>query len=270
MPVTDAERRAYSAELARLRKQMNKLEAGTVKQTVRLTRSLNKDLRAIIAGADQWDQGVLSDLKNAMDARVRTFQANLDGSAADGLNQGWELGTEMIDSPLTKANITFALPDISEQQLVLMQGFKTELITGLGDDTVKSVRSALNMSMLGAETPFEAAKRIDKILGVKAEKGITYRAERIVRTEVKRAQSVATQARLEQAQEQVPGLRKVWLWSGKIHGRENHAAIDGQIRKVDEPFNLGPHLPMYPRDPILPPEESINCGCDEAPHIEEV
>ena len=50
--------------------------------------------------------------------------------------------------------------------------------------------------------------------------------------------------------------------------------MDGQRVPVDEPFELtgadgGIYTPMYPRDTILPPEESINCHCISQPVVSE-
>ncbi len=47
----------------------------------------------------------------------------------------------------------------------------------------------------------------------------------VVRTELGRAYSVAGQARMAQAMEELPGLRKQWRRSGKIHSRLTHPAL---------------------------------------------
>lgn len=92
-----------------------------------------------------------------------------------------------------------------------------------------------------------------------------YQARRFALTEILRAHSVAR----EEAIQQSPSTdRKEWKHSGtaKIKPRENHVAMDGQIVPKNEPFVLvgadgGTYYPMFPRDPILPPGESINCHC---------
>ncbi|MBQ9200635.1 MAG: hypothetical protein IJ141_10705 [Lachnospiraceae bacterium] len=96
-----------------------------------------------------------------------------------------------------------------------------------------------------------------------------YRARATAITEMLRAHSVAQQEAIMQS----PATdRKKWLHSGghKIKPRENHVAMDGQIVPKEEPFELigrdgSTYYPMYPRDPILPAAEAINCHCIHIP-----
>ncbi len=92
-----------------------------------------------------------------------------------------------------------------------------------------------------------------------------YQARRVAVTEVLRSHSVAR----EEAIQQSPSTdRKEWRHTGthKNQPRPNHVAMDGQIVPKDEPFELhgrdgGMYYPMYPRDPVLPASESVNCHC---------
>lgn len=96
-----------------------------------------------------------------------------------------------------------------------------------------------------------------------------FRARAASLTEMLRAHSVAQQESIMQS----PATdRKKWLHSGghKIKPRENHQAMNGQIVPKADPFELtgrdgGTYYPMYPRDPILPAAESINCHCIHIP-----
>lgn len=92
-----------------------------------------------------------------------------------------------------------------------------------------------------------------------------WKARRVAVTEMLRAQSFA---QMEAMSESPSVNRKRWIHSGehKIKPRENHQAIDGQTKPVEEPFDLigadgEMYHPMYPRDPELPAKESINCHC---------
>ena len=69
---------------------------------------------------------------------------------------------------------------------------------------------------------------------------------------------------------------KMWKHTGEYRNepRQNHVDMDGQRVPVEEPFELigadgGTYECMYPRDPILPPEESINCHCISQPVVSE-
>lgn len=92
-----------------------------------------------------------------------------------------------------------------------------------------------------------------------------YQARRVAVTEVLRAHSVAR----EEAIQQSPSTdRKEWRHTGahKNKPRPNHVDMDGQIVPKDQPFELKGrdgvvYHPMYPRDPILPASETVNCHC---------
>lgn len=100
-----------------------------------------------------------------------------------------------------------------------------------------------------------------------------YKARRVAVTEVLRAHSVAQQEAFMQS----PAVsEKMWKHTGEYRNepRQNHVDMDGQRVPVEEPFELtgadgGTYAPMYPRDPILPPEESINCHCISQPVVSE-
>ena len=100
-----------------------------------------------------------------------------------------------------------------------------------------------------------------------------YKARRVAVTEVLRAHSVAQQ----EAYMQSPAVsEKMWKHTGEYRNepRQNHVDMDGQRVPVEEPYELigadgGTYEPMYPRDPLLPPEDSINCHCISQPVVSE-
>jgi len=98
-----------------------------------------------------------------------------------------------------------------------------------------------------------------------------YKARRAALTETLRAHSVAQQEGMMQS----PSVdRKKWRHTGSYRNapRKNHVRMDGQVVPKDEPYKLigakgGTYLCMYPRDPSLPAEESINCHCISQPVV---
>ena len=114
----------------------------------------------------------------------------------------------------------------------------------------------------------ERGESIEKVTRAIQESGIRdeyYKARRAAVTEVLRAHSVSHQ----EAQMQSPAVvSKRWRHSGTKHitPRKNHQIINGQTVPKDKPFTLWAddgmiYYPMYPRDPELPPSESVNCHC---------
>lgn len=100
-----------------------------------------------------------------------------------------------------------------------------------------------------------------------------YKARRVAVTEVLTAHRAAQQEAFMQS----PAVsEKMWRHTGTYGNepRQNHVDMDGQRVPVGEPFELigadgGTYNPMYPGDPILPPEERINCHCIEQPVVSE-
>ena len=94
------------------------------------------------------------------------------------------------------------------------------------------------------------------------------RAETIARTELRRAQMGGLfNAYTTLGETNDMRLEKVWLDSDDLRVRPAHVDTDEQRRPIGMPFAVGltegPKFPaMYPVDPILPPNLSINCRCD--------
>jgi uncharacterized protein with gpF-like domain len=64
-------------------------------------------------------------------------------------------------------------------------------------------------------------------------------------------------------------LKKQWLTAGDHRVRSTHAAAGGQVVPVNEQFSVGGWLCDYPRDPVLPASESVNCRCHSIPHVDD-
>lgn len=84
------------------------------------------------------------------------------------------------------------------------------------------------------------------------------RAQTIARTETHGAAMFAAQMTAESTGVE---MKREWVSAESDRTRETHAAAHGQIRGMNEPFNVGGASLMYPGDPSGPPEEVINCRC---------
>lgn len=87
-----------------------------------------------------------------------------------------------------------------------------------------------------------------------------YRAERIARTEVTAASNAGAHEAALHA-----GIELMKVWDAVIDGnsRDEHAAMHGEVRRLDEPFSNGQ---MYPGEGDA--SEVINCRCGTS-HITE-
>lgn len=191
----------------------------------------------------------------------------------DAAAASWNKGVELVDTPLAEGpgdgvpgiQLDGMVPRLDRGQLLAMQHFLTAKMRDVSTAVANRVNQELGLVMTGINTPSQAATSIQGILGGVARK----RALTIVRTELGRAFSTATQGRMEQAKKAgVGGLKKQWRRSGKIHSRRTHDLADGQIREVDEPFLVGGEKIMYPRDPKASPKNTVSCGCTQLPYMD--
>lgn len=97
------------------------------------------------------------------------------------------------------------------------------------------------------------------------------RAERIARTEAIAAANSGTNEGYRQG-----GIERAeWLSARDAFVRDSHARADGQVRSLDEPFDLVDEKGqksqlMFPGDPAGPPGETVNCRCTLIPVVEEI
>lgn len=94
-----------------------------------------------------------------------------------------------------------------------------------------------------------------------------YRREMIARTETIRASAAGSQSLFVDWGVQ----QKQWLATRDGRTRDAHAAADGQVREINEAFDIGGYKMMYPGDAGLgaPPSMFVNCRCALAPYFSE-
>jgi hypothetical protein len=262
-PQTTAEKTAaFNAErLARLKAQIAMI-GDTEGEITRLLKAAGEEIIRTLAGAPtEFQSWRLTQLQGEIARTLAAFEAAATAKTTDGLTQSWRAGADLVDAPLAAAGVELSLVHLDEAALGAMRVFMTDKIKGVSADVVNKINSELANVMLGMQSPFEATQKVQALM----DGGGARRVQAIVRTELGRAWSTATQARMGQAAAHLPGLKKQWRRSGKRLARHAHEAIDGQIREVDEPFLVGDIKIMYPRDPKAPADETINCGCMSLP-----
>jgi len=90
------------------------------------------------------------------------------------------------------------------------------------------------------------------------------RAEMVARTEMAGVYNTGA----EEGYRQGGVTRKEWMASIDDATRPEHAAADGQIVSIDQPFNVGGEMLMAPGDPNGSAANVINCRCTLLPVIE--
>lgn len=184
--------------------------------------------------------------------------------------------TGKIISALFLSKLSEFIPKMSD---VYYNEADTEVkISSLTDRTTAWIKSW--SSELGEMMKLDSVEELENIIidGIDNKKGIAqviqnirdsgireeyYQARRTAVTEVLRAHSVAQQ----EAYDLNPVIEeKEWKHCSSNNPRQNHLDMHGQRVPKNKPYTLigadgKTYHPMYPRDPILPAGESINCGC---------
>lgn len=270
--MTPAERdRAFRLAVNRVVREQTGLFRATHADLVALLGAAARAVREILAGAptdyERWSLPQLQrEIRRALDELGDAGAARISTAAG----RAWELGEDLVEAPLYAAGVRIQAPArIDVRQLVAMRAFMVDRIKDISVQGANKITAELGLVVIGARPPSDAISAVTRILGESSRA----RATTIVRTELGRAFSAAAQDRMEAASKIMPGLKKQWRRSGKLHPRLHHDLADGRVVDVGQPFVLKPFGRtavelMFPRDPKAPASETINCGCVAIPFME--
>ena len=245
----------------------------------RIEAEFQRDLQAKVldpwhAGLRPWleqmgeaipEPGVLATRVAAMRPDERTLQGVLDTYLLRAANLGGALAVAKLRGQVAEARTreAAALPQFVLDDPALLAALKKrgEKITG---EVIQSMLDALGEVLsrefyVEGKGPAALADSIDEIFPA------TYanRAETIARTET----CIAQMDTLHETYVRSGVEFEEWLAFLDDKTRASHAAANGQVVPVGEPFKVGGAMLMHPGDPDGPPEEIINCRCDVAPVV---
>lgn len=167
------------------------------------------------------------------------------GSAYDMFGQGVQLIMPIDHKAAVKAVVTDS--KISEG-----------LYESLGVDTKKlkdSISAEITRGIASGMPHSDIARNIASY--AKAPLG---RAMTIVRTEAHRIQQASAYDAQQVAVSKGANVVKQWMSTLDGDTRKSHRKLDGQIRELDEPFEMDGKKAMYPGD-FGDPAEDCNCRC---------
>jgi len=268
----------FAAKVKDLIAQSKNLSLHARKQVLELLDEARKkiigDLRGI--NPESFSAAQLNTLKQSIERAMTQFGAQAT-STIDALETtGYNLGARTVAQPLVAAGLESSmLGQVDTAKLKIVQGYTADLITGLSRDAAAKVNSTIQRSFLGGQKVDDIIKQIGRALD--DEKGFTglfspigRRATSIAMNEIGRVNSMASQARMEDAVEHHPDLQKQWHHLAiAMVPRPGHIAADGQVVNVDEPFIVEGEALMFPRDPSGSAENTIGCHCMQAPYFAE-
>jgi hypothetical protein len=223
----------------------------------------------------------LNALKVSVDQALQDFANQATSYVKQQQEQAAKIGSGMVTQPLVSAGLdAVPLGHISTSTLTIAQGYTADLITALSKNAAAQVNAAIQRAFLGGQQVSDIIDMVGKALNNGKNFGglftnIGERATTIANNEILRVQSMATQARLEDAVERHPDLKKVWkhIPAAKFP-RVTHELADGQVQDVDKPFliparlGMPPEELMFPRDPNGSAENTISCHCIETPYFD--
>lgn len=135
------------------------------------------------------------------------------------------------------------------------------LLRAVGDQLAEAARAELAEGVAAGEDTDQLRARLRARLAANGPQLGTARRERTAATEAARAWNTATLEAARALSGPDRPLVKQWRTRGDSRVRDSHKAVDGQLRLLDEPFNVGGHAMMHPGDPNGPASECVNCRC---------
>jgi hypothetical protein len=271
----------FARKVAELIRQARALEPRVQREVIALLEEARKRIVGELAGLDpaSFTAAQRAELKRSIDRALADFSRQAGSRVTALQEQSFRLGQQMVDGPAGAVGFS-PLGRVSTDTLKIAQGYTADLITGLSTDAAAKVNAAIQRAFLGGQSMTEIISQIGRAVGGREFTGlfseVGRRATTIAVNEILRVHSIAAQARLEDLAERLPGAKKQWHWVnvGQVP-RQTHRDIDGQVKEVDEPFEVPDPVDgvveelMYPRDPGGSPSNTINCHCLVKPFFDE-
>lgn len=265
MPLTPQQRAAAVKRALSAIRSVKALERGALLEVRASLAEVRSDLFARLASGGRFEQANQFALLREVD-RVAAEVERLLGTPIIGAQRAAEdLAAETFRKNLAAQGIepSAVKPLIRIPEIVISQRENIgDLVAGASAQFKAALRADLRRTLLGGQTLGEFQSRIGRRLTSPGPFGaVLNRAEVIVRNETSNTFALAQEAQRQSVAEQGFGFTKTWITSRDPRVRPSHAAIDGATVKQGEDFDVGGWPAAYPKDPRLPPEESIQCRC---------
>lgn len=232
-----------------------------------------KDGKITQADFDAWMRGQVfqGEQWKARKAEIDQILLNADRAAASIVNDG-KLGVFAANANYVgyglehDANINTGFTLYDEQTVARLIKSDPQILPkpapGVKKDKAytyynKLMNSAITQGIVQGETIPQIAKRIARTTGESSYKS----AVRNARTAYTGAQNAGRIEGLHQAQRLGIKVKKQWMATLDSRTRDAHADLDGQVRDVDEPFEVDGMEIDFPGDPTADASLVYNCRC---------
>lgn len=204
-------------------------------------------------------------LKKQLEGILDNLQSEEFTSIADYLQKSYHNGYIGVMYDLTKQGIPLIVP-VNQNQVVKALQTDSKLSKGLyarlGEDVnylKRSIRAELSRGIANGSTWNEIAGKIAKGMNSPFNTSIN-NAIRIARTEGHRVQQSAALDAQYRAKEKGADIVKQWDSTLDSRTRPHHRMLDGQIRELDEDFEVDGLKAQAPGH-FGKPKEDCNCRC---------
>ena len=204
-------------------------------------------------------------LKKQLEGILDNLQSEEFTSIADYLQKSYHDGYVGVMYDLTKQGIPLIIP-INQEQVVKALQTDSKLSKGLyarlGEDVnylKRSIRAELSRGIANGSTWNEIAGKIAKGMNSPFNTSIN-NAIRIARTEGHRVQQSAALDAQYRAKEKGADIVKQWDSTLDNRTRPHHRQLDGQIRELEEDFEVDGLKAQAPGH-FGKPKEDCNCRC---------
>lgn len=200
-------------------------------------------------------------LKKQLDSILDIMNANQFETISDYLGKCYEDGFLGTMYDLHGQGIPLIMP-INQRQMVEAIQIDSKISEGLykrlgvdTNDLKDSIRQYVSRGIASSQSWADVARSINYRMNIGMNRSV-----RIARTEGHRVASKSTLDAQRAAKEKGADVVKQWDATLDKRTRPHHARLDGQLREIDDPFEVDGHKAMYPGGFGIASED-INCRC---------
>lgn len=254
--------------IRRLIARVGRIEDTATRAQLRILRQSRKDILAAIVDAGAFDKFRLELLLHAIDREITTAMIEAQQAIEAAVRESFGVGRELVSAALG-VELVGTSPELIQAIVTVTREQVRSVWTELG----AALRNIVRRAALGITDPFKAMTMLAKLIRDPKTFGRAFwRAEAIVRTEVSRTFSLASQSELQRGAKAGVKLKKWWLTAGdeRVRGTHRQAGQDyGQAEAIawDAFFQVGDDKLLHPLDPNGSAEETINCRCVSVPVV---
>lgn len=218
---------------------------------------IDEERRSILQ-AQIYQKKFQQQLKAQIDETVKKLNAGQYGSIEEYLKDSYTTAAVGNAYDLHGQGVPLVIPIDKKAMLKSVEldpKLSNKLYGSYMDEMKDNIRAEVSRGIATADSYDHIARNISNRTNQSFNKTM-----RIVRTEGHRIQIEAAYEQQQKAKK--AGADIVKQWDSTLDGRTrpSHRKLDGQIRELDEPFEVNGHKAMHPAG-FGRPEEDINCRC---------